>query len=995
MKKLLFALAVLVALTDIQAQSIDFSKFEYRHVGPYRGGRSTTVTGVADRPNEFYMGTTGGGLWKTTDYGTTWKNVSDGFFSTPSIGSVTVAPSNSDIVYVGTGSDGLRSNVITGRGMYKSMDGGKKWRHIGLDKTGHIGAVEVNPGNQNIVFVAAIGQAFSANEERGVYRTTDGGLTWEQVLAISDTTGFADLEFAPDDPNTIYAAAWRAERKPWTIISGGDENGIYRSVDGGDNWTRIDNGLPVLKGKIDLAVSANNPDVLYALVEARDTLSGLYRSDDRGESFRHVSHKQELTDRGFYYTNVHADPQNVDKVYVMSTRFYRSNNAGEKWTQLRVPHGDNHDIWINPNDSSLMIQANDGGANVSFNGGKTWTHQYGQPTAEIYQVEVDNQYPYWLYGGQQDNYSTISVPSMPPSSSQVGAIGFIVDAGGCETGPAVPNPENPDIVYANCKGRFSVYNKRTGQEQSYNVEGYFMYGHNTRDLPQRFQRVAPIHVSPHDPSVIYHCSQHVFKTTNEGQNWQQISPDLTAFEPDKQMRSGGPITNDITGEEFYSTIYAIRESPVTPGLIWVGANDGPVHVTLDGGRNWQDVTPSDLDPGGRVDCVEPSPHSASKAYIAVLRYQLGDWSPYIYKTNNNGESWDLITKGIPSEYPVRVIREDPVQEGLLYAGTEFGMFISFDDGANWQSFQQNLPVTPITDIKIHRNDVVLSTMGRGFWIADNVSPLRNGFVNVEETTLFTPNPTIRLRSRNFSSMGNPAPSPRYPVPGVLVDYYLQDSVDQLKLEILDKSGEVIRSYSSRDSAIEKSESDMVTSTTQTIFTDDLKVSAGHHRFRWNMRHAGAWDAKRSRAYTRGPMAAPGNYAVRITVGDAQYEQPFVLKRDPRVLYSDVSDEDLLEQERFALQVVELHSLAKKKAHRLKEKLKEEEDEEVRNALKEACDFLVQAKGRYTQPKFIAQVNYLYGQVNRADQRPGMDVYKRYNQLVEEYNAFLDNLSATD
>ena len=698
--------SILFALTSLIAQ--DFSAFQYRNVGPYRGGRVTTVAGIASQPGTFYFGATGGGVWKSEDYGTSWENISDGFFQTPSIGAIAVAQNDPNILYVGTGSDGLRSNVIEGRGMYKSIDAGVHWEEAGLGNTGQIGGVRIHPGDYNTVYVAAIGKAFRSNPERGLYKTTDGGKSWKKVLFISDKTGVSDVELLPTNPNVLFAAAWKAERKPWTIISGGtpEEGGIYKSLDGGSSWTKIEKGLPAkLIGKIDIEVCPSDSRIVYALVEAPGKEGGLYKSTDQGESFEHVSSYSGIRTRPFYYTNIKVDPKNPEILYSMATGYFKSEDGGKTWKRMRPPHGDNHDMWINPDNTSLFIQSNDGGANVTHNGGETWSTQFNQPTAEIYQVEVDNQYPYWLYGGQQDNYSTVSVPSMPPYGMQASGIGYIRNTGGCETGPAVPHPTNPDIVYSNCKGRFTVYNKRTGTEQSYYVGAGNMYGHNPKDLEFRFQRVSPIHVSPHDPNVIYHTSQYVHKTTDEGKTWEIISPDLTSFEEDKQVISGSPITRDITGEEFYSTIYAIRESPVQEGVIWVGSNDGPVHVTRDGGQSWSEVTPKGLPPGGRVDAVEPSPHDPAKAYVAVLRYQLGDPKPYIYKTENYGRSWTLLTdgkNGIPADFPTRVVREDPEREGLLFAGTEYGVYLSMDDGASWQSFQQNLPITPITDMKIHR-----------------------------------------------------------------------------------------------------------------------------------------------------------------------------------------------------------------------------------------------------------------------------------------------------
>ncbi|MEL6851456.1 MAG: hypothetical protein AAFP92_23245, partial [Bacteroidota bacterium] len=596
-----------------------FDALQYRYVGPTRGGRVTTVAGVRSQPNTFYMGATGGGVWKTVDYGTSWKNISDGHFRSPSIGAIRVAPSDDKIVYVGTGSDGMRSNVIRGDGVYRSKDAGKNWTHIGLKESGHIGAIEVHPTDANVVFVAAIGQGFQKNAERGVFRSKDGGDNWEKVLFIADSVGAVDLEFAPDDPNRIYATVWRTERKPWTIISGSDQDGIYVSTDGGDSWNRLQKGLPKLMGKIDLAVSPVKPERLYALVEAPGEEGGLYVSENRGDTFALVSNKPVLRTRPFYYTNLEVDPKDPEVIHILATRYSKSTDGGKTWKNRSAPHGDHHDIWINPDNPELLVQSNDGGANVSHNGGKTWSTQFNQPTAELYQVEVDDQYPYWLYAGQQDNYTTVSVPSLPPNAHQLGSSGLIMNTGGCETGPAVPKPGKPHIVYANCKGRFTVFNKLTGQEKRYEVEAANMYGHNPRDLTLRFQRVSPIHVSPHDPDLIYHCSQFVHTSRDEGVTWERISPDLTAFTKETQVRSGFPITNDITGEEFYSTIYAIRESQLAQGVIWVGANDGPVHVTENGGKKWKKVTPKGLAPGGRVDCVEPSPHQRDKAYVTVLR----------------------------------------------------------------------------------------------------------------------------------------------------------------------------------------------------------------------------------------------------------------------------------------------------------------------------------------------------------------------------------------
>ena len=607
MRKFAFLFLPLLVI-ELSAQN-NFDIFQYRSVGPMRGGRVTSVAGTVAEPGTFYQGTTGGGVWKTTDYGTSWDNVSDGFFATPSIGDIAIDQRDPNVVYVGTGTDGLRSNIITGKGVYKSLDAGKTWDFVGLKNTGHIGAVEMHPDDNNTVFVAAIGNAFVPNTERGVFRTQDGGKTWKKVLYISDKVGFSDIEFLPGNPRVLYATAWKAERKPWTIVSGGtqSEGGIYKSLDGGDTWEKLTEGLPEgLIGKIDLGVSQADSKILYALVEAPNDEGGLYKSENQGKTFVQVSDEGGIRTRPFYYANVEVDPTDPNVVYVMATGYYKSNDGGKSWNRLSPPHGDNHDMWINPNNPDLFIQANDGGANVTFNGGKTWSTQLNQPTAELYQVEVDDQYPYWLYAGQQDNSTTIAVPSRAPSAIQVPATGWIINTGGCETGPAVPKPGNHNIVYANCKGRFDVYDKRTGVEKNYDVGAANMYGHNPKELKYRFQRVSPIHVSPHNPDKVYHTSQYVHMTMDDGKTWETISPDLTAFEPSKQVISGSPITRAITGEEFYSTIYAIRESSVKEGVIWVGANDGPIHMTQDGGESWENVTPKKLLPGGRLYCIDPS-----------------------------------------------------------------------------------------------------------------------------------------------------------------------------------------------------------------------------------------------------------------------------------------------------------------------------------------------------------------------------------------------------
>jgi photosystem II stability/assembly factor-like uncharacterized protein len=965
-----------------------FSSLKYRCIGPSRGGRVTTVTGIPAQPGTFYMGTVGGGVWITEDYGQSWSNVTDGYLETGSIGAIRVAPSDPQIVYVGTGSDGIRSNVITGRGVYKSLDAGKSWTFIGLRSVGQIGALEIHPENPDIVFVAAMGQAFGPNPERGVYRSRDGGKSWDLVLFVSEETGAVDLELAPDDPQTIYASFWRAERKPWTIISGGREGGVYVSRNGGDTWDQITQGLPQgLRGKSDLAVSPADPKRLYVLIEAVPPEAGLYRSDDKGESFRLVTEYVQLLNRPFYYCNLDADPTDADVLYANTGGFFRSADAGKTWQRRSTPHGDNHDMWINPQNPDLFIQSNDGGANVTRDGGRTWSTQHNQPTAELYQVAVDDQFPYWVYAGQQDN-STIMVPSLPPYSPAVGPTGFWQAIGGCETGPAIPKPGNHNIVYANCKGRFGRYNKLTGQEKQYYVGAADLYSHNPKDLKFRFQRVSPIHVSPHDPNVVYHASQYLHRTTDEGVTWDIISPDLTAFEPDKQVISGSPITRDITGEEYYSTIYSVQESPLEKGLIWVGANDGPVHVTRDSGETWLNVTPPDLPPGGRVQTVEPSPHRPDKAYFATYRYLLGDWQPYIYKTEDYGKNWTRLTSGtngIPADSPTRVIREDPDREGLLYAGTEFGMFISFDDGRNWQPFQLNLPETPVTDIKIFRKDLILSTMGRSFWILDNLTPLHQIAETTSEVSahIFVPQETYRMR---FSSRGQSATDPEYPSPGVQFDYYISEKpLVEATLLIQNAQGETIRAYSSQAG------------------TPRLKSDAGLHRLVWDMRHQLAGPEGGRAGRQRGPMVAPGIYQAMFTVGEWSRTVPFEIRMDPRIAADGVTREDLVAQEKLSMSVAELLSQARGSRARIEAKRKElasvielggraaRTAQRIDKALLELRAELVTAEGPYPQPMLIDQISYLGSMLDRADQKPGRDAYIRLDELRSILQNVLETL----
>ncbi len=984
-----------------------FSSLRYRMIGPARGGRVTAVTGVIQEPHTFYFGSTGGGVWKTTDAGASWNNVTDGFLDLGSIGSLDVADSDPRIVWVGTGSEGLRSNVSIGRGIWKSVDAGATWTAMGLRETGQLGAVIIHPTNPEIVLAAAVGNPFAPNPERGVYRTQDGGRTWSRTLFISDSTGVVDLEFHPGDPNTVYAAAWRAERKPWTIISGAHEGGLYRSRDGGLTWTKMTAGLPSgLVGKPDLAVSAAAPNRVYALIEALPN-PGLYRSDNSGDSWQFVSNQSGLLNRPFYYTNLDADPTNADRLFAGAEGFYQSTDGGRTFRTVRTPHGDNHDLWINPRNPAIWIQANDGGANITLNDGATWSTQYNQPTAEIYQVAVDNQYPYRVYGAQQDN-STLILPSLPPaSSSPDDPIQLWRQGPGCETGPIMPHPVHPDTVYGSCKGQYSRMSLRTGQEKQYWVGAQSLYGNPGTAMIYRFQRVSPMEISPHDPGTLYYGSQHVHRTRDEGATWETISPDLTEFDLTKQAPSGVPITLDVTGEEYYSTLYQIRESALEPGVIWTGANDGPIHLTRDGGKTWTKVTPPALPGGGRVQTIEPSPHRRGSAYVAVLRYLLGDFRPWIFRTDDYGATWTLLTtgtNGIPADEPTRVVREDPDREGLLYAGTEFGMFVSFDNGGRWQPLQLNLPRTPVTDLRIHRKDLVLSTQGRSFWILDNLSVLHQVTPAVlgAPAHLFTPREDIRYRySGGFGGAeGARAPAadqPEFPPMGAAIEYWLGAAPQgALTLEIRDSRGTVVRRFSSEgpgEVARDPAEPGMRRPVQEIEGTPRLPARPGVNRFVWDYRWPGAWAANAGASGRNGPMAVPGRYTVRLAMGSWSAEVPLVIRADPRVTQDGVTQAVLEDQLAHNLRARDLvsdvnHLVDRVRTARQRAASAPTPDRTLLAELEEVEQKLITPPVRYSQPGLQAHISYLYGMDTRADQQVGKDSKDRLMVLRAELDALV-------
>jgi photosystem II stability/assembly factor-like uncharacterized protein len=960
-----------------------FKGLRYRLVGPSRGGRVTTVTGVPSQPKTFYMGVASGGLFRTTDSGVTWVAISDGKIPLGSTGSIAVSDSDPNIIYLGTGSDGVRSNVSTGRGVYKSTDGGQSWKFAGLYNSGQIGAVRIHPTNPNIVWVAANGDIFKPNSDRGVFKTTDGGETWRKVLFHSDTVGAMDVELQPGNPQVVYAWLSRLERKPWTIISGSKDGGFYKSSDGGEHFTRITTGLPSeLIGKGNFAVTPANPQRIYALIEAKPG-GGLYRSEDSGQTWSLINSQGSLIQRPFYYTTLGADPTNADTVYAGAEGFFKSTDGGKTFTTFRTPHGDNHDIWINPNNNQIMIQANDGGANVSVDGGRTWSSQMNQPTSEIYGVWVDNQFPYKLYGAQQDNSTLIISSQADPSSTTDWRTGP-----GCETGPIMPHPKDPNIVYGSCKGQYGVMNLRTGQEKNYWVGAQSLYGNPASDLILRFQRVSPMAISPHDADVLYYGSQHVHRTRDKGVTWEKISPDLTARPDCCQGTSGEPITRDITGEEFYSTLYAISESPLEKGVIWAGANDGPFHITRNNGKTWSNITPKDLAPGGRVQFIESSPHRKGSAYFAVYRYLLGDYEPYIYRTDDYGKTWTRLTtgsNGIPVDWPTRVVREDPDREGLLYAGTEFGLFISFDNGSHWQPFHLNLPNVPVTDIKVHRKDLIVSTQGRAFWILDNISSLHqlSNQSAVSEVRLFRPRDSYRTRA-NPNNLG--------PV----IEYYLPSAPSgPVTIEILDAKGTVLNSYNSDapqtsggrgqrgagmpgvGGAGPESQPEDPDAPPRRFAGPPARPGkqAGMNRF--------VWDVRRQAAL----LVPPGQYQARLKVGDKTLVESFNVLIDPRVAEDGVTLADLQEQYEHNMRMRELITNVNQLTARVRDAQNKANSTSIDvNRLNAIAAKLLTESVRYGKPGLQAQITYLAGMTANVDQKIGRDAIDRYEVLKKELEA---------
>jgi photosystem II stability/assembly factor-like uncharacterized protein len=907
---------------------------QYRQVGPFRGGRVVAVSGVVGQDSVYYFGAVAGGVWKTTDGGLNWKPIFDKQKdASPAIGAIAVSASDPNVIYVGTGEACIRGNIVGGNGVYKSIDAGKTWKFVGLADSHAIGRLAVNPKNPDVAFVAALGHPFGDNDERGIFRTQDGGKTWDKVLYKDAKTGGIDIVFDPSNSNVLFAALWQAKRTPWSLDSGGPGSGLYRSSDGGTTWKELKgHGLPEgILGRIGVTVSGANPNRVWAVIEAEK--GGIYRSDDGGDSWHLMTDDHRFRQRAWYYSHIFADPKSADTVYILNTAAYRSNDGGKTFSSIHAPHGDNHGLWIDPTNPKRLINGNDGGATISIDGGESWSSIYNQPTAQFYHVTTDKRFPYYIYGAQQDN-STVAIASASPD----GAIDRPdwYDVGGGESGYIAPDPDDPETVYAGSYGgEITRYDHRTGEQQAVNPWPVNPIGWPAADVKHRFQWTEPIAFSPHDPKTMYFAGEVLFKTIDGGMSWTIISPDLTRNDKSKQASSGGSITKDNTGVEVYDTIFSVVESPVQKDLIWAGTDDGLVQLTRDGGEHWENVTPKAMPDWGTVSMIEASPQDAGTAYLAVERHKSDDFAPYLFKTTDFGKTWTKLVAGLPANAYVHAVRVDPRRPGLLFAGTEQGVYFSFDDGAHWQSLQLNLPTVPVNDLVTKNTDLVVATHGRSFWVLDDVTPLEQyeGSIPQQEAHLFTPAPASHTVFHGSGASGNVG---KNPPAGAVIDYWLKVSLkksDQAKptasgastenvpaksetssstsssenkktdaeseapkitLEILDASGKVIRKYP------KKEETGGDTNDEEDFFnrsagTGSLPADAGLNRFVWDLRYEGATKVPQAPLWggnTNGPEALPGNYQVRLTVLGKSYTAPLEIKTDPRL---KISREDLAKQ----------------------------------------------------------------------------------------------------
>lgn len=972
-----------------------YNSLEWRNIGPFRGGRSAAVTGVPGKPNLYYMGATGGGVWRTKDAGNTWDNISDGYFG-GSIGAVAVSEWDNNVIYVGGGEVTVRGNVSYGYGMWKSVDAGKTWESIGLKNSRHIPRVRIHPKNPDIVYAAVMGDLYKPTEERGVYKSTDGGKTWKRTLFANSEAGAVDLIMDPNNPRILYASTWNINRTPYSLESGGKGSAIWKSTDAGETWTDIsgNKGLPEgIWGISGITVSPVNSNRIWAIIENND--GGVFRSDDAGKTWRKLNDDRSLRQRAWYYTRIYADTKDEDIVYVLNVAYHKSKDGGKTFEASVAPHGDHHDLWIAPEDNQRMIMADDGGGQISYDAGENWSTYTNQPTAQFYRVVTDNHFPYRIYGAQQDN-STVRIAHRT-SGGSISEQDWESTAGG-ESAHIAVDPENNDIVYGGSyDGFLTRYNHETEEIQAVNVWPDNPMGHGAEDMKYRFQWNFPIFFSPHNPDKLYTASNHLHVTTDEGHTWKTISPDLTRNDSTKLGSSGGPITKDNTSVEYYCTIFAAVESPYEEGLIWTGSDDGLIHVTKDGGEHWENVTPNEMPKWLMINSIDPDPFVKGGAYIAGTLYKAGDYQPYLYKTKDYGKTWTKITSGIPNDEFTRVVRADPEKQGLLYAGTEAGMYISFDDGASWTPFQLNLPVVPITDLTIKENNLIAATQGRAFWMIDDLTVLHQLSDQLKTTNhhLYKPQKTYRIggRSRESLTAGTNRAS------GVMVHYYLKDtaSSDTVALSFHEPNGKTIATFSNHPDKKKKE--------------GKLTVKPGTNLFTWDMRYSDAegfdgmilWWAS-----LNGPKAVPGKYEVKLSVDGNEQVQPFELIKDPR---SSATQKDLQAQFDFLIEVRDKLSETNKAVEKIREAktqiqdvMKKTEVDTIKTygksmiaELKEIEEALYQTKNRSGQDplNFPIKLNNRLGHLNSlmamGDNPPTESAKKFRAEITAEIDQYLKQL----
>lgn len=953
-RSFLFSLCLIFTTLNFNAQDFeqsDFSALEYRLIGPFRGGRSAAVTGVPNQPNLYYFGATGGGIWKTKDGGRSWENISDGFFG-GSIGAITVSKSDPNVIYVGGGEKTVRGNVSSGYGIWKSVDAGKTWTSSGLKTSRHIPRIAVDPTNHNIVYAGVLGNIYKPTQERGVYKSTDGGATWKKTLFANNQAGVVDLLIDPTNPRILYASTWNVQRTPYSLSSGGEGSALWKSTDRGETWTEISINEGFAEGTlgiIGVSVSPINNQRVWAMVENKDQ-GGLYRSDNGGETWTKVNSDRNLRQRAWYYTRVYADTKDVDVVYVLNVRYHKSTDGGKTFSSHNAPHGDHHDLWIAPEDPNRMIIGDDGGAQVTYDGGETWSTYHNQPTSQFYRVTTDNHFPYRIYAAQQDN-STVRI-SHRTDGRYITEDDWESTAGG-ESAHIAVDPEDNDIVYGGSyDGFLTRLNHKTGTVRAINVWPDNPMGHGAEGMKYRFQWNFPILFSKHNPNRLYTFSQHVHVTENEGQSWDIISPDLTRNDPEKLKSSGGPITQDNTSVEYYCTIFAAQESPITEGLLWVGSDDGLIHVTKDGGKSWENVTPKGMPEWMMINSIEPSAFDAGTCYVAGTKYKTGDFTPYLYKTTDYGKTWKKITDGINSEHFTRVLREDPKQKGLLYAGTETGMYISFNDGKNWQPFQLNLPIVPITDLTIKDNNLIVATQGRSLWIIDDLTVLHQLYGSSSEgNKLFKPKDTYRM-SAGYRT-GSKTAGTNHPN-GVMTYFDLNKydkENDEVSLTFFNQKGDTINSFSTKNKK-----------------KNTLEVKEGMNQFVWDMTYDGAEkldDMILWWASLDGPRAIPGTYKVSLNVNSNVTSQTFNIVADPR---AESSQADMQKQFDFITDVnktIDKAHKSIKKIRNIKEQLTAFETQYKGNDdLKELLEAAKKLKEDFTKIE-----EALYQTQNRSGQDP--------------------------